>query len=338
MLNEYMDERLELLKSWLRSVTGLATFDIALASSDASFRRYYRVSYNGENRIVMDAPPDKEDCRPYVKVARAFASLGLNVPNIYQTDFERGFLLLSDLGKRSYLEMLNVSSVDKLYGDALDALFVLQSYQQYEKDYLPSYNSDLLISEMALFHEWYLGRQLSLKLKDKQRKVLDLTYEILLISAMEQPAVWVHRDYHSRNLMVVEENNPGILDFQDAVVGPATYDLVSLLRDCYIRWPRKKVHSWVEKYYLRLVENGVINHVDISQFMRWFDLMGIQRHLKAIGIFSRLNIRDGKPGYLQDIPRTLSYVKEVSEFYPELSGFNRLLHEVVPENHAELLS
>lgn len=333
-----MDDRLELLKSWLRSVTGLATFDIAPASSDASFRRYYRVSYNDENRIVMDAPPDKEDCRPYIKIARAFASLGLNVPKIYQTDLELGFLLLSDLGVCSYLEMLNNSSVDNLYGEALDALFVLQSFKQYEKDYLPSYSRGLLISEMALFHEWYLSKQLGLILSDEQHKVLEVTYGILLTSAMEQPAVWVHRDYHSRNLMVVEENNPGILDFQDAVVGPVTYDLVSLLRDCYIQWPQEKVQSWAEEYYLRLVENGIINHVDILQFMRWFDLMGIQRHLKAIGIFTRLNIRDGKPGYLHDIPRTLSYVKEVSENYPELSEFNRLLHDVIPETHTELLS
>ena len=323
-----MDQRLELLKRWLKNDAGMASFDIAPASSDASFRRYFRVRLGDESYIVMDAPPERENCQPYIKVARAMASIGLNVPHIFRSDLAQGFLLLSDLGVRSYLEVLNETNVGRLYGDALDALLILQSRRADIKDGLPSYNRSLLADEMGLFRDWYLQRYLGVVLNAGQRKVLDESYEVLIQSALEQPLVQVHRDYHSRNLMVVENNNPGILDFQDAVMGPVTYDLVSLLRDCYIQWPRARVEAWAEEYRDRLVEGGVIDRVDRPQFMRWFDLMGVQRHLKAIGIFSRLNIRDNKPGYLKDIPRTLGYVIEVSGHYPELEGLNTLLSEL----------
>jgi len=320
-----MDDRLALLKHWLKSDVGLTSFDITPASTDASFRRYFRVSYGGESRIVMDALPEKENCQPYVMVARAFSSLGLNVPQIFQSDLERGFVLLSDLGVHCYLDVLDETNVEKLYSDALNALFVLQSHRDYERNSLPSYDRTLLLNEMELFREWYLCRHLGVTLSPVYNKVLDDVYEILISSALEQPNVWVHRDYHSRNLMFVEKNNPGILDFQDAVIGPVTYDLVSILRDCYIKWPYEKVQVWLEKYYMRLRENKVIDPVDIALFRRWFDLMGIQRHLKAAGIFSRLNIRDGKPGYLNDIPRTLGYVTDISARYPELDGLNHML-------------
>lgn len=321
----HMDDRLELLKHWLSSDVGLTEFDIAPASSDASFRRYFRVSHAGASRIVMDAPPGKEDCRPYIKVARAFSSLGLNVPQIFQADLEQGFILLSDLGVRSYLDVLAETNVEQLYGDALNALFKLQGHRNYQSNFFPLYDRSLLMSEMNLFRDWYLARHLGRALSATHNRVLDEVFEILISSALEQPVVWVHRDYHSRNLMFVEQDNPGILDFQDAVIGPVTYDLVSLLRDCYIQWPEERIRTWVDEYYLRLREDRITDRVDSAGFRRWFDLMGMQRHLKAIGIFSRLNIRDGKPGYMNDIPRTLGYVTDVSARYPEFQELNQLL-------------
>jgi hypothetical protein len=320
-----MDERLELLKRWLKSDAGLTGFDITPASSDASFRRYFRVRHGHESHIAMDAPPKKENCGLYVMVARALSSLGLNVPHIFLADLKQGFLLLSDFGVRSYLDVLDESNAGRLYGDALNALLVLQSHRDFQDDCFPPYDRQLLMNEMNLFRDWYLREHLGITLSVRHNKVLDEVYEILILSALEQPTVWVHRDFHSRNLMYVEKGNPGILDFQDTVIGPVTYDLVSLLRDCYIQWPHARVQVWLEEHYLRLRENKVIERVDRSQFERWFDLMGVQRHLKAIGIFSRLNIRDGKPGYMNDIPRTLGYVMEVSARYPELKGLNELL-------------
>lgn len=323
-----MDERLEQLERWLESVLGTSGFVITPASTDASFRRYFRVTYDDISRIAMDAPPEKEDCRPYIKAAQAFLSLGLNVPHIFESDLERGFILLSDMGVRSYLEVLNETNVVQLYGDATEALMTLHTHKETRADIFPPYDQTLLMNEMELFREWYLEKRLGLTLHRQQQRVLDDTYKILTVAALEQPRVWVHRDYHSRNLMVVEDNNPGILDFQDAVIGPITYDLVSLLRDCYVRWPDDRVETWAGEYYLRLKDAGVINGIGGSQFMRWFDLMGIQRHLKATGIFSRLCIRDGKSGYLQDIPRTLGYVSEISARYPELRGLSRMLAEI----------
>jgi len=323
-----MDERLVLLERWLESSLRFGKFEITPASSDASFRRYYRVRYDNVSRIAMDAPPEKEDCRPFIKVAQAFSSLGLNVPHIFRADPAQGFLLLGDLGVQNYLDALNAANVEKLYGDALGALMVMHTHKDSRADRFPPYDRSLLMNEMNLFRDWYLEKYLGLALDAGQQQALNNVFEILISSALEQPRVWVHRDYHSRNLMVVEENNPGILDFQDAVIGPITYDLVSLLRDCYIRWPDEKVDAWVSEYYLRLRDNGVISGIDSTRFMRWFDLMGIQRHLKATGIFSRLNFRDGKSGFLQDIPRTLGYVADVSARYPELGGLSRLLAEI----------
>ena len=323
-----MDKRLALLEHWLERTLGSTELEITPASADASFRRYFRVRYDSVSRIVMDAPPDKEDCGPYIMVAQAFSSLGLNVPHIFQADPEQGFLLLSDLGVMNYLDALNAANVERLYGDAMKALMVVHAHKDSCADRFPPYNRSLLMNEMNLFRDWYLEKYLSLVLHEEHRQILKNVFEILISSALEQPRVWVHRDYHSRNLMVVDDNNPGIIDFQDAVIGPLTYDLVSLLRDCYISWPDENVQTWAGNYYQYLRDSGLLNGVDKSQYTRWFDLMGIQRHLKAIGIFSRLNLRDGKPGYLQDIPRTLGYVSDVSARYPELRGLNRLLAEI----------
>lgn len=319
-----MSERYAKLQSWLHDDLRLTPFAITPASSDASFRRYFRVSSGGQSHIVMDAPPDKEDTRPFLAVARAMAELGLNVPRILAVNLEQGFLLLSDLGSRHYLQVLNEQTAEPLYGDALAALRLLQA-APVEGSGLPDYDRALLLREMGLFRDWYLARHLRIEAGGGMAEVLNQSFDILADEALSQPRVWVHRDYHSRNLMVTETHNPGILDFQDAVVGPVTYDLVSLLRDCYVSWPRQRVIRWVEQYLSASQADGLLRDVTAEQFARWFDLMGVQRHLKAIGIFARLNHRDAKPGYLADIPRTLSYVIGVSDDYPELHPLRDLL-------------
>lgn len=322
-----MAQRLQRLQQWLNDELGLSGFDIEPASADASFRRYFRIRYDGESRIVMDAPPDKEDIHPFVRIGKQLHAIGLNVPEILAENFSQGFLLLGDLGSRQYLDELNVGNVDRLYGDALGALATLQAHGP-GADVLPPYDRELLWREMELFRDWLLHKHLGITLGGTILTLLNETFALLADNALEQPAVSVHRDYHSRNLMVCERN-PGILDFQDAVYGPLTYDLVSLLRDCYIAWPRERVEGWALVYHDIAVERGILRERQEERFLRWFDLMGVQRHLKASGIFARLNHRDGKPGYLNDIPRTLEYVVEVSARYPELLPFQRLLEEQV---------
>ncbi len=320
-----MNERERLLRGWLSDVLPARLDRIAPASSDASFRRYFRVWFDGQTRIVMDAPPDKEDCRPFVAIAQALRGLGLNAPEVLAGDLDQGLLLLTDLGSRQYLTELDARSVPGLYGDALEALARLQIGGDPSSPLLPPYDSALLHREMELFREWFLGKLLDLNLREEEHHILDHVFALLADNALEQPRVWVHRDYHSRNLMVTAPDNPGVLDFQDAVVGAVTYDLVSLLRDCYIAWPREQVEAWALGHRARLRALGMRGLDDADGFLRGFDLMGIQRHLKAVGIFARLHLRDGKPGYLRDIPRTLGYVLEVAGRYPELTGLHDLL-------------
>lgn len=329
-----MDKRLEAIKQWISGVLGRDHFDLRPASADASFRRYFRVIVGERRYIVMDAPPEKEDMHRYVAIARRWHGLGLHVPEVLAEDYAQGFLLISDLGEQLYLPALNASSVNRLYGDALDALVVLQAgtFTDGAAGFLPDYNEILLRRELEIFREWYLGHHRNIALTLNQQNILEDGFTLLVRSALQQPRVWVHRDYHSRNLMVTSVNNPGILDFQDAVLGPVTYDLVSLLRDCYIAWPREQVQGWVKTYYVLAKQSGVPVGDDVVHFQRWFDLMGMQRHLKAIGIFARLNHRDAKPGYLSDIPLTLNYVYEVSACYRELEPFHKLLEELpLPE-------
>ncbi len=325
-----MDTRLDALKDWIARVLGAGRFDIRPASADASFRRYFRVTAGPRSLIAMDAPPDKGDMHSYVAIARRFHALGLNVPEVLEENHDLGFFLITDLGDQLYLRHLSDLTVERLYGDAMGALVVLQagSFTQTTGKFLPDYDEPLLRREMEIFREWYLGRHLGLKLAAGQQTALEETFTFLARAALTQPRVWVHRDYHSRNLMVTGRNNPGILDFQDAVLGPVTYDLVSLLRDCYIAWPRERVEDWVKGYHELALQSGIPAGDDDNRFLRWFDLMGVQRHLKATGIFARLNHRDGKPGYLGDIPRTLGYVQQVSARYPELQPLNALLHEL----------
>jgi len=325
-----LDSRLLALRQWVGQVLDLREVEIRPASTDASFRRYFRIISPGMTHIVMDAPPGREDPRRFVVVAERLHQLGLNVPEVLDQDLERGFLLLTDLGDQIYLQNLNESTVERLYGDALGALVVLQAGIFTDSSFLPEYDVPLLRRELEIFREWYLGRHLGLALTPVQQSVIDAAYEVLIGSALEQPRVWVHRDFHSRNLMITSRNNPGILDFQDAVRGPVTYDLVSLLRDCYIRWPQERVVEWVMGYFDLAHQSGLPVGEDEGRFLRWFDLMGVQRHLKAVGIFARLNHRDSKPGYLADIPRTLGYVLEACGRYPELAALQRLLADLCP--------
>ena len=314
-----MPERLQQLEQWLAQSCRLPEFALAPASADASFRRYFRVTLpEGNSLIAMDAPPDKEDCRPFVAIAARMRSAGLHVPEIFEQDLALGFLLLEDLGSRSYLAALNPETVEPLYADALAALLRLQTRAPVTD--LPRYDRDLLSREMRLFADWLLDEHLGLRPSRGEQGMLADTFERLIDNALAQPVVCVHRDYHSRNLMLVEAENPGVIDFQDAVVGPITYDLVSLLRDCYIAWPGGQVDAWVQGYHRQAQAAGLLEGVDAASFLEWFDLMGVQRHLKAAGIFARLNHRDGKAGYLADIPRTLGYVVEVGKRRPLLAS------------------
>ncbi|MEJ2619892.1 MAG: phosphotransferase [Candidatus Thiodiazotropha sp.] len=319
-----MPQRIAQLKDWLNTLPGMEAYSFEPASGDASFRRYFRIGVGDKSYIAMDAPTDKEDTRPFIHVANALESIGLNVPHIHAKSLQQGFLLLEDLGSVLYLDRLNSQTVDRLYGDAIEALITLQA--QGPREGLPHYDSKLLMAEMGLFRDWLLDAHLKLTLSQQERQLLDNLFEVLTENALQQPQVCVHRDFHSRNLMVVENNNPGVIDFQDAVIGPVTYDLVSLLKDCYIEWPSEQIEAWALGYFKLAAQTGVITTEDESKFLTWFDLMGVQRHLKASGIFARLNQRDGKPGYLQDIPRTLNYILAVADRYQatrELGDFLR---------------
>lgn len=316
------DLRFEALRQWLSEDLGLSNYQLTMASGDASFRRYFRLHWESMSLIAMDAPPEHENCRVFVHLAGKFSNLGLNVPKVLEQNLEQGFLLLSDLGEHQYLNILNFNNAGVLYGDALAALLVLQSGDVKGLD-LASYGRDSLIKEMELFRDWYLERHLGIQVGT----VLDDLFELLAGSALEQPQVPVHRDYHSRNLMVTGKDNPGILDFQDAIRGPVTYDLVSLLRDCYIAWPREMVLTWLYDYRRAVARLGIPVGTSQLEFLRWFDWMGVQRHLKASGIFARLNYRDGKSGYLRDIPRTLNYLGTVASQYGELTELVKLLRE-----------
>lgn len=331
-----MDARQAQLDDWLRTACGLDRFALTPAAGDASFRRYFRLTLpDGATRIAMDAPPSHEDCGPYLHVAAELAAIGLHVPEVHVAAPDQGFLLLEDLGHTLYLDALADGSVDRLYGDALAALATLQACGP--RTGLPPYDHALLWREMELFREWLAGQLLAVPLDAADQQALDQVFETLAASALEQPQVCVHRDYHSRNLMVVAPPSPGILDFQDAVVGPLTYDLVSLLKDCYVRWPQDRVDDWALGYFELATQSGILDGSLEERFLRWFDLMGAQRHLKAAGIFARLWLRDGKPGYLHDIPRTLGYVVEAAARRPELAALGALLADrVLPAMTAHL--
>lgn len=326
------DARLVQLADWLSGLTTPATLVDSLrpASADASFRRYFRVdTQSGQSLIVMDAPPPQEDVRPFVKVAELFSATGVSVPTILAQDTERGFLLLSDLGSTTYLKQLNPDTAHKLYLDAIDALIQLQV--QSRAGVLPVYDRELLHRELMLFPDWYVTRHLKATLSDAQSADLNRVFDMLLANNLAQAQVYVHRDYHSRNLMVMDKGNPGILDFQDAVYGPITYDLVSLLRDAYIQWDEELVLDWTIRYWERARKAGLPVSHDVDAFYRDFEFMGLQRHLKVLGIFARLYHRDGKDGYLNDIPLVMDYTRKTAYRYKEFAPLIRLL-DTLQEN------
>lgn len=314
-----MNEREQARLKWLQK--NLSSFELpALLAGDASFRCYFRLRSEETSYVLMDAPPEHESCQSFIAIDRAFQQLGLRVPEIYCSDSAQGFLLLSDFGDRQLLQSLSSDSVDHYYRSALEDLLVIQQYQEADNYVLPTFDVDLYQRELDLFKEWYLKRHLGLDLSIADHQALDRLSQLLIEMALLQPQVCVHRDYHSRNLMVLPENDLGILDFQDAVWGPITYDLMSLLRDCYIAWPYDRVKEWALWFQQRLLQSGLLPVDDPDQFLLWCDWIALQRHLKCIGIFSRLHYRDHKSNYLSDIPRVLDYVKSVCQRQPQFGS------------------
>ena len=324
------DSRMISLLEWLASLSEfhLDVQTVRPASSDASFRRYFRVDSPTGSYVVMDAPPDKERVEPFIHIADIFGRSGVAVPRVLAKNIEKGFLLLSDLGVTTYLNELNDETANRLYLDAIDALISIQSISQ--PDILPEYDRAALLRELELFPEWYIGKHLNVQMSEKQKAELVKVFRLILANNLSQPQVFVHRDYHSRNLMRLgqNDNNPGILDFQDALFGPITYDLVSLLKDAYIEWDEEKVLDWVIRYWEKAKRIGLPVNPDIDLFYRDFEFMGIQRHLKVLGIFARLYHRDGKEAYLNDIPLVLKYADKTARRYSELAPLARLLDEI----------
>jgi len=322
-----MPDRYNSLQNWLTEILGTSAFNLKPASEDASFRTYHRLFLKNKTFIVMDAPPEQENCKAFIKITKKLRACDVNVPIIHNVNIEQGFLLLSDLGNDLYLDKLNKSSIYELYSDALSTLVAIQVLVNVGG--VDGYDKSLLIREMNLFREWLIEKHLNIKLSDSQVKILTKLFDLLVNNALQQPKVFVHRDFHSRNLMVTKENNPGVIDYQDAVYGPISYDLVSILKDCYIKWPKEEINKWVDFYLNKLYEEKAQYRINRDEFVRWFDLMGVQRHLKASGIFARLSHRDGKHNFLEDIPRTLSYILDLKEAYEELRPICIILEELV---------
>jgi aminoglycoside/choline kinase family phosphotransferase len=351
-------QRQQQLTDWLLSLYPNENFTIAPASADASFRRYFRVSFTNKSLIIMDAPPQLEDCKPFLHVGKLFAQAGVNVPHVEAQDLEQGFLLLTDLGKCTYLQALNEKNAFQLYADAADALIKIQLASR--ENELPDYDEALLRRELNLFSEWYITRHLGVTLTTKQSDNLERAFKCIIANNLAQPRVYVHRDYHSRNLMLSEPNgharfphliplpqageeanekrnflsSPGILDFQDAVYGPITYDLASLFKDAYIKWDEEIIMDWIIRYWEKARKAGLPVREDFGEFYRDYELMGVQRHLKVLGIFARLYHRDGKDGYLQDMPLVMNYLRRACERYIDLKPLLNLLMELEQQKEA----
>ncbi|MBS0321852.1 MAG: phosphotransferase [Proteobacteria bacterium] len=321
------DSREQGLRLFVASHLAGTPFTCAPASADASFRRYFRIvpatpAFGAPSLIAMDAPPPQEDCRPFVRVAGLLVEAGINAPRVLAQDLANGYLLLTDLGDRTYLSALDATTARGLYSDALDTLVAWQRASR--PGVLPAYDNALLRRELDLFPDWYVARHLGRVLDDGDRHTLDLAFARILANNLAQPQVYVHRDFHSRNLMVTTPN-PGVLDFQDAVYGPLAYDLVSLLRDAYIAWDEELQIDWAARYWERARAAGVPVPADFAQFWRDFEWMGVQRHLKVLGIFARLAHRDGKTGYVADMPRVLGYLTAALARYDELQPLSALV-------------
>jgi aminoglycoside/choline kinase family phosphotransferase len=326
----HADHRRAALEKWLsielRAQFGGERFSLTPASADASFRRYFRATLEGgRSYIAMDAPPEKEDCRPFVHVAGLLQQAGVHAPRVHAQDLAQGFLLLSDLGSATYLQQLNADNAAALFSDATDALVRWQLATRAGE--LPPYDEALLRREMQLFPDWYAARHLGMELTPQQSDSLEAIFSILVKSALAQPKVYVHRDYMPRNLMV-SDPNPGVLDFQDAVLGPITYDAVSLVRDAFVSWDEQQVLDWTVRYWERARQAGLPVQADFGEFWRAFEWMGLQRHLKVLGIFARIHYRDGKPKYLEDTPRFIRYARDVAKRYAALAPLLRLFDEL----------
>jgi hypothetical protein len=320
-------QRQKQLTDWLSRLYPKETFTLAPASADASFRRYFRASFaDGSTKVVMDAPPQHEDCKPFLHVGKLFEDAGAHVPHVYAQDLAQGFLLLSDLGNITYLQALAGDNAAQLYGAATEALIKIQLASK--ENELPPYDEALLRRELNLFPDWYIAKHLGVTLSDKQQAKLEEVFKRILANNLAQPCLYVHRDYHSRNLMYVEDNNPGILDFQDAVYGPITYDLASLFKDAYIKWEEEEIMDWLVRYWEKARKAGLPVREDFGEFYRDYEMMGVQRHIKVLGIFARLYHRDGKAGYLKDMPLVMDYLRRACERYIDLKPLLVLLMEL----------
>jgi len=319
------DRRFLLLQDWIQHTLKWQGATIEVASADASFRRYFRIQYKEKSFIAMDAPPEKEDTKPFIDITKRLLKVGVHAPEIIAEQTDQGFLMLEDLGVIPYQDVLTEEDADQLYREALQTLITLQTA---DISSLPKYDETLLTQEMDLMPEWFLETHLGISLSSSQKNTINQCFTDLVKAIAEQPTGFVHRDYHSRNLMKVSENNPGIIDYQDAVSGPLSYDVVSLLRDCYIVWPQKQVNEWALYYKNRAVSAQLMPETTNADFLRQLDLMGLQRHIKVLGIFARLKHRDGKSHYLEDLPLTLSYVLEVGKNHPETASLVALLDEL----------
>ena len=318
-----LDARATAARDWALRCLNLSAAEFGAASADASFRRYFRlVSAEGASWVLMDAPPERENCEPFIRIAALLHEAGLNVPQVLHQDLERGYLLLSDLGRQTYLHVIDASNADALFIEAINALIRMQLASK--PGVLPDYDAPLLARELALFPDWFVARHLQREFTPGQLQIWEQTCELLIDSALAQPKVYVHRDYMPRNLMR-STPNPGVLDFQDAVYGPVTYDLVCLFKDAFLSWPAARIDTWVARYREQAVLAGLAEPQD---FQRAFDWMGLQRHLKVLGIFARIRYRDGKPHYLEDAPRFITYVREVAQRYSELQPLQTLFDEL----------
>ena len=327
----YSMQRQQQLTLWLQSQFPDEIFTLAPASADASFRRYFRASFKDRTLIVMDAPPGHEDCRPFLQIAALFEQAGVHVPHVYAADLEQGFLLLSDLGNTTYLQALTTENARKLYADAVDALIKIQLASTPEV--LPPYDEALLLRELRLFPEWYINQHLGVTLTAVQNEKLETVFARIVANNLAQPRVYVHRDYHSRNLMLCNAN-PGIIDFQDAVYGPITYDLASLFKDAYIKWDEEEIIDHLIGYWQKARKVGLPVNEDFGQFYWDYEWVGVQRHIKVLGIFARLCHRDGKDGYLKDMPLVLAYLRAAAARYVDLKPLFNLLNELEPPQEA----
>lgn len=335
------DVRLQQLQTWLaeqlpllfaaRDWGAVPEAELTPASSDASFRRYFRWQAGERSLILMDAPPPQENCEPFVRIAALLASAGVHVPQVLAADLAQGFLILDDLGRQTYLDVIDEHNADKLFDDAIEALLKQQRLPL--DGNLPHYDDALLRRELQLFPEWYVQRHLGRTFTAEQQSAWQRVSQLLIDSALAQPKVVVHRDFMPRNLMQ-SAPNPGVLDFQDAVNGPVTYDITCLFKDAFLSWPEERVQGWLQGYWERAQAAGIPVQASLEDFLRASDLMGVQRHLKVIGIFARICHRDGKPKYLGDVPRFFAYIQAVLARRPELAELGELFASLATEEGA----